>query len=88
MFGKNTKITLRGIAYDLVALTYDDVAEGALVRLKHGTAMRRIIGIDGGDAILRSVRSDNVVEAVPFETLMDEWFLMVRAERGTGAETK
>lgn len=88
MFGKNTKVTLQGVAYDLVPLTYDDIVEGPLVRLKHGTAMRRIVGIDGGDAILRSVRSDSVVEALSFETLVDEWLLMVRVERENGAETK
>ena len=88
MFGKNTKVTLQGVAYDLVPLTYDDVVDGALVLLKRGTAMRRIVGIDGGDAILRSVRSDSVVEALSFETLVDEWLLMVRVERENGAETK
>ena len=86
MFGKNTKVTLQGVAYDLVPLTYDDVVDGALVRLKRGT--RRIVGIDGGDAILRSVRSDSVVEALSFETLVDEWLLMVRVERENNAETK
>ena len=50
--------------------------------------MRRIVGIDGGDAILRSVRSDSVVEALSFETLVDEWLLMVRVERENNAETK
>ena len=64
------------------------VVDGALVRLKRGTAMRRIVGIDGGDAILRSVRSDSVVEALSFETLVDEWLLMVRVERENKAETK
>lgn len=88
MFGKNTKVTLQGVSYDLVPLTYDDVVDGALVRLKRGTAMRRIVGIDGGDAILRSVRSDSVVEALSFETLVDEWLLMVRVGRENGAETK
>ena len=79
----------QGVAYDLVPLTYDDVVDGALVRLKRGTAMRRhLVGIDGGDAILRSVRSDSVVEALSFETLVDEWLLMVRVERENNAETK
>lgn len=53
MLGKNTKVTLQGVAYDLVPLTYDDV-----------------------------------VEALSFETLVDEWLLMVRVERENNAETK
>ena len=53
MFGKNTKVTLQGVAYDLVPLAYEDV-----------------------------------VEALSFETLVDEWLLMVRVERENNAETK
>lgn len=89
MFGKDTKVTVRGKAYDLIPLTEDAIVKDALVRLRQGSTVRRVIAIDEGDVILRGVRSDNVLEAVPVGSLLDQWELMKPAKHSQNTpETK
>ena len=69
-------IVLRGKKYEMRTLEPDDVKVGALVRFANGTTSRRIIGFDGADIILRGIVSEDVLEAVDKDTLLEQWVLM------------
>ena len=71
---------LKGKKYRTKKLSPADVRPGAIVRIKDGLTSRRIVGSDGTDIILRGVISDDVLEAVDEELLLEKWLLLERAE--------
>ena len=69
-----------GKKYETRRMTRDDVILGAIVRIEHGLTVRRVVGNDGDEVILRGLRSRDVLEAVEMGSLVEQWVLLVPEE--------
>ena len=72
-------MNLGGKTYDLAVVSEEEVVPGQLIRPRAGYCVRRIVGFDGEDVILRGVKSLDVFEAVTSQEILESWYRLVPA---------